>query len=292
MGNIDVFREVQIDDLMSLHSHRDTHFGDLGDWIFRGQSDAAWKLTSNLERLLDDDLSIAPGIEFRIVREFMRRAHHYFDRVPDEDRLDEWLALMRHYGAPTRLLDWTYSFDIALHFAIRDSLDGPAAIWAINLDWLLRRFRRSLPKNLERQWRNPNRRKRKDLISNTFRTPRTLVTGMTPFYLNERLTIQQGTFLIPCDVSKPFEENLSALDSATKIRGNIVKIVFDNGKILKPATEYLTSVNITEATLFPGVDGFSRSLRAWAIRKDFKTFPPDVDVFRWAISTFGSGAKR
>src|SRR5438093_2893211 len=33
----------------------------------------------------------------------------------------EWLALMQHYGAPTRLLDFTYSFWIALFFAFEEA---------------------------------------------------------------------------------------------------------------------------------------------------------------------------
>jgi hypothetical protein len=29
--------------------------------------------------------------------------------TPDQDDWLEWIALMQHYGAPTRFLDWTYS---------------------------------------------------------------------------------------------------------------------------------------------------------------------------------------
>jgi hypothetical protein len=59
-----------------------------------------------------------PGREGAIVREFMRRAHHYLADVPENGSWFEWLALMQHHGAPTRLLDWTYSPAIAVHFAL------------------------------------------------------------------------------------------------------------------------------------------------------------------------------
>ena len=80
------------------------------------QTDFEPALTTGLERaclLADGSLTRAPEHEKGIIREFRRRAHHY---LPDATLLGdslELLALMQHHGAPTRLLDWTYSLYVA-----------------------------------------------------------------------------------------------------------------------------------------------------------------------------------
>lgn len=69
-----------------------------------------------------------------LIREFQRKAHHDLENVPHYNNIIEWLTIMRHYGGPTRLLDWTYSFFVALFFAIErlDYDNQIAEIWAFN----------------------------------------------------------------------------------------------------------------------------------------------------------------
>ena len=43
----------------------------------------------------------------------------------------EWLALMRHYGAPCRLLDWTHTFWAAVFFAIEKATDF-CSVWVVD----------------------------------------------------------------------------------------------------------------------------------------------------------------
>lgn len=113
-------------------------------WIFRGIPNFGYSPLSKLERSLGA-AGIPPihwkrrenfGLAF-----FKERARHYLPDVPDERDLLSWLSLMQHYGAPTRLTDWTASPLVACYFAYESALVGQtrgqhaeeyAAIWALN----------------------------------------------------------------------------------------------------------------------------------------------------------------
>jgi hypothetical protein len=84
-----------------------------------------------------------------------------------------------------------------------------------------------------------------------------VVWPINPFRLNERLRVQQGAFLLQGDISKPFLANLRALHvGATE---NILRIVIP-GALRIQALRHLWSMDISRAALFPGLDGFARSL--------------------------------
>jgi hypothetical protein len=217
--------------------------------------------------------------ESAILREFQRRAHHFVDPPGFQDRL-EWLALLQHYGSPTRLLDFTHSFYAAVFFAL-DNAVSDAAVWAIN--------RRMVDRVVsERVQRDVSRLPTQDLNRAYIRlcneaglqemTSR-LVVAVEPERMNERLAAQQGLFLFPFDLTASFEENLAetfrldptCLESTTSEDCSILlKNALDNICILKiiipkryhvTAIEDLRKMNINAATLFPGLDGFARSLQ-------------------------------
>jgi len=81
-------------------------------WAFRGQRDASAPLYSALSRYFMSfriDRRAWRDQEERILRVFKRKAIHFLDHVPDKEDDFEWLALMQDHGAPTRLLDFSWS---------------------------------------------------------------------------------------------------------------------------------------------------------------------------------------
>src|SRR5205823_11959746 len=109
------------------------------EWAFRGHSSPAHKLRSTLERVCGDfsvkGRTIAVAEQAAII-DFKRSCHLYSPPgLPDDDDTLAWMALMRHYGAPSRLLDFTYSLFIATYFAAEAERSQPV-VWAMNKTWL------------------------------------------------------------------------------------------------------------------------------------------------------------
>lgn len=102
-------------------------------WLFRGQPDANWNLLPSVHR------GYSPQQERYLTNEFRVRARSRYADCPANDDYPGWLALMQHYGLPTRLLDWTYSPLVAAFFAVHPDYAPAgvrckknACIWALS----------------------------------------------------------------------------------------------------------------------------------------------------------------
>jgi hypothetical protein len=203
----------------TLKSWNEIHSHAMPRWLFRGQQSAHWNLTTSLERFCDMNgyaLEMRRDKEDQFLREFGRAYHHYQKRIPTTTI--EWLSVMQHHGAPTRLLDFTYSVYIAAYFAVERASDD-CAVWCINRDWVLKRlvsqFRisRSEPGFFDYIRNQPADGEKDQLKRLCFKEPYVrALWPRNPYHLNERLRIQQGVFLIPTDVCATFQDNLQALD--------------------------------------------------------------------------------
>jgi hypothetical protein len=232
-------------------------------WAFRGQECADYRLATALERLQDRigvQFNRASDLESVLLREFRRRYHHYSPHPPMSDHDLEWLSIMQHHGAPTRLLDWTYSIYVAGYFAL-ESAQGDSAIWALDYEWIRAQARKMLKdRDPTATYTTPERATEADMpmFRNVFMTPpfKGMVAAINPFRLTERLTIQKGFFLCPGDISIPFEENLTQMKGW---REHVVKVVVRKSA-RREGLRSLFQMNTDRSTLFPGLDGFARSL--------------------------------
>lgn len=234
-------------------------------WIYRGQRASEWQLATSLERCRqreDVPAEDRPRFEAELSRDFRRMYHQYAQHVPAPAAPVEWASLMQHHGAPTRLLDFTYSIYVAAYFAFENA-DSHCAVWAVNAPWTLRESVRILVAagvESAAQLLVPTTEAHEFVAGKAvFREPGArFAVPMTPFRLNERLRTQRGTFLVPGSVSSGFMDNLRALPNYSS-PDSVVKIVLPK-PLRARALEHLYSMNISRTSLFPGLDGYAQSL--------------------------------
>jgi hypothetical protein len=228
-----------------------THEG----WAFRGQRRASWQLWSSLSRHLTayvPDQRQWPEREARAIRIFRRKAHSY---MTDPNFLDDelrCLALMQHHGAPTRLFDFTKSPFVAMFFAL-ESATGDAALYALNTPYLWDAAPRS-QRRLTPDVIDPSKPGHYEKYFLTNRYP--IVWTGEPEKMDRRLVAQSGTFVIPGVLDRTIDEILGESYAG---REPVLKKFILTPQVRKEAMENLYRMNITYATLFPGLDGLARS---------------------------------
>jgi len=181
--------------------------------------------------------------------------------VPAENDPIEWLAVMQHHGAPTRLLDWSFSFLVALFFAV-EKAEASCVVWCLDLHWLLTKVEKKFQTVFKPIIDHDPRLKRKKFFKSVFQANPALdlVYSLNPNRLNPRLKIQQGIFLAAGNLGISFEDNFDTVQRDE--RGQVLKIVIEirNPRVRTEILRHLYRMNINRATLFPGLDGFAQSL--------------------------------
>lgn len=242
-------------------------------WIFKGHESTKWKLSTTLERTLRERLkNLKPRLRLRdagnwercLSREFMRKARSFLPDPPSDTDFMEWLALMQHYDAPTRLHDWTYSFWTAVLFAVEKAeIDKRkfCAVWALQIDWWRDECTANqVPELKEMLKKGSNLKREINFILN--KQVRPGIWPLNAYRLNARVIAQQALFVVPLDVTKTFMENLGDCSKGQqKISQHMIKFVIPCKKnIIGEAIKYLYGHNMTSASFFPGIDGYARSL--------------------------------
>lgn len=289
------------DSVRQLQSHM------FGDWIYRGHEVHDWQLASTIERALSysgvRDNGVAADLEAWTLRELRRNGQNYGVRLPQTDRELDWLALLQHHGGTTRLLDFTRSLFVAAFFAYERPVACNRSVWCINRTAVLRGAFKQLRPNGDVDSDLQERSPYADAMERSFLDAEIpalfdcsrndvplCVLPVQPEFSNERIYAQQGLFLIPSRLDRPFADALAKTLGAEKwsdLRRNSLHLDAINPKareyveVVRSAIiqielpvdarcaclDELAAMNINAATLFPGFDGFARSLRSLVERR-------------------------
>lgn len=215
-----------------------------GPHFFRGQEQQEWELVPAIGRRR---FASADELHAREARLFTDFKIHAGNLLTSED--DAWgvAFLMQHHGLPTRLLDWSASFAIALHFAMRRATDTDAVVWILDAAKLNRAVGCSeellIHTALDGDYDDFFIARRKE-----FPFP---VVGLAPSRSSPRLQQQRGFFTLHRDLAKPLDETHP---------GALKKIVISS-RWFDDARAFLRLSGVNEFSLFPDLDGLARHLR-------------------------------
>ena len=258
-------------------------------FLYRGQSNVNWSLKSSLSRKLNDNDSVninqIQKIEEDLKIEFESRIHLYQDNLfkPDNDNWLEWWAIMQHYSAPTRLLDWTNSPYVAAYFAVNNDNDKDGVIWIIN-DWALGdRMLELYPEDWKKWASSPSPARYWDKVSNSFNKKEKLfcdkpsgkVFFFQPAQKSLRVSAQQGWLSTAADHYFSYENIIGDLFHKHRVQWTLMPQYDDSWKywnsriiisseLKKEFLRQLQLINITAATIFPGIDGLGKFINETA----------------------------
>lgn len=236
---------------------------------FRGQAVAGEDLSSGLLRLAAGRVDVA-RLELHLLRNFRKYAYGH----SENDSIWNWLALGQHRGLPTRLLDWTYSPFVALHFATANLglMHQDGAVWMIDFVAANRYLPRRLKQILEAEGsdtatvemlRRFGSLKQFDRLS---REP--FVVFLEPPSLDPRIVNQFALFSL---MSSP----QATLDRWLRKHAALARRVVIPAALKWEIRDKLDQLNVNERVLFPGLDGLSRWLARYYWPK-----PADEEIRR------------
>jgi len=220
---------------------------------FRGHGDTRWKLEPTLFRMRAvHGIGAEHYSEAELLDMFKRRARRYLDHSPGDEW--EWLFEMQHHGLPTRLLDWTESYLVALYFAVRDARgDADACVWIANPWWLGKQALGDfeLPSAGEASvaaWRPGGPASERPAPA----------VAILPVHSSARIQAQRGVFTIHGSNRTSLDE----LAASAGKKGCLRRLVIDKRDVVDVRLQ-LSRAGVTESVIFPELPGLCRELRAF-----------------------------
>ena len=243
-------------------------------FVYRGSRSRHYQLDTSLQRLGGD----YHHLEHHLLRNFRKYARD--TTVPAQAATTwDWLALAQHHGLPTRLLDWTYSPYVALHFATDDleAYHEDGVVWALNYV----KAAEHLPDRLRRALRGEG----SNVFTSELLQPETsslreleelqaepYVLFLEPPSLDARIVHQHALFSLMSTAQSVLHDWLTARPEL------FFRIIIPAG-LKWEVRDKLDQAHITERVLLPGLGGLSRWLhRHYSPRSNGSTFLDDNEM--------------
>ena len=223
--------------------------------VFRGLARADYSNVTSLARLAGD----YPAVERHLLRNFRKYA---YQRAPGPTTWD-WLALGQHHGLPTRLLDWTFSPLVALHFATASWPEQDAVLWSVDCAQVHDSLPRVLRDVLDAEGA---------LVFTTEQLARAAPDVGDLHQLEERgrpfgLFLEPPTFderiASQAAVLSVMSDPTCELDAWLESRGAIGRAWHIPAELKTEVRRRLDQAQITERSLMPGLDGLAAWLRRY-----------------------------
>ena len=222
-------------------------------FAFRGMADAGFTLNTSLMRLGDG----YAHNERHLLRNFKKYA---LRNLAEHDSFWYWLSVAQHHGLPTRLLDWTFSPYVALHFvtATLELYDRDGVVWCLDYKKVHQQLPASLRQLLTEEGADIFT---VDMLSHL----RSLdefdklandhfVLLFEPPSIDDRIVNQYALFSV---VSNP----CTSLSKWLEERPDMYRKLIIDRSLKWEIRDKLDQANVNERVLFPGLDGLSRWLR-------------------------------
>jgi hypothetical protein len=203
-------------------------------FVFRGVTDVVkHQLIPSVGRDWKEGTFPLLDLERELLSEFKLRSLPWLSQFrPVQDW--DWLMLAQHHGVPTRLLDWTTNPLVALFFACRGDEKVNGAVYVARKESLHR---------LETDIRHSDVPKVEEDYY------------IVPPHISARIPAQAACFTVSKEPAKPFA-----------CHHRLCRVVVE-AAVKSSLLQRVARCGMTEAALFPGLDGLGRELKQRADQK-------------------------
>lgn len=228
-------------------------------FAFRGLADVEGELVNSLTRLAGAHPDAAK-LELAMLRNFRKYAAQ---QAPTRaDSIWHWLAVAQHHGLPTRLVDWTFSPLVALHFATADPREygHDGVVWCIDFAQANQLLPERLRAILEEEGCDTFTTEMLDTVASLrdfdALSDHPFLLFLEPPAIDLRIVNQAALFSLMPSPTASLHEWLAT-------HPDLARRVVVPAELKWEVRDKLDQANVTERTLFPGLDGLSKSLERY-----------------------------